>query len=157
MSLRPLRWAGYSALVLGAALVLDFLATRTNPSVTQGDLGILALVLGGLALGTDSLGLGRAGRGNDVSSPTARGWALLSLGLLVAVSGLLLQNQVSCMCPAFGPCDCGGSLPGVMLYGGALMALVGIAATWAGRRSSRKSAHELTSAGNLRDSAILHP
>jgi len=140
MSLRPLRWLGVSALVLGALLVLNFLATRNNPSVALGDLGILALLLGGVAISADGLGVGRSSLRTNGWTLTASGWVLLSLGLLVAVSGLLLEDQVSCSCPAFGACDCGAALYGVMLDGGVLAAFLGIAATLAGRMSSRKSA-----------------
>jgi len=139
--LNPLRWLGVSILALGALLVLNFLVTRNNPNVTLGDLGVLALLLGGLAVASDALGIRRAAH-PDSSRPgfTLSGWLLFSAGLLVALAAFLLENQVSCSCPALGPCDCGEAFYGLMLDGGALVAGLGGVIIVAVRKSSRKSA-----------------
>jgi hypothetical protein len=138
--LKPLGWLGVSILAAGALLVLSFLATRDNPNNTLADLGVLGLLLGGLVVASDVLGITRAHPDSSRPSFKLSGWLLFSAGLIVASAAFLLQNQVSCSCSAFGPCDCGEAFYGLVLDGGALVAGLGGVIIVAVRKSPGKSA-----------------
>jgi hypothetical protein len=138
---KPLGWAGVASLVLGVSLLLNFLATPINPSVTLGDLGVLGLLLGGLMVASDALGIGRT----PLSGPWTRysrlsGWLLFSCGLLIVLAAFLLENQVVCSPQAFGNCASGVASYGLALYAGAIVAVFGIVITVASRTSSRRPA-----------------
>lgn len=125
------RIAGILILIMGIGLLLVFLGTTINPSVTAGNLGLLAILLGMLVVAFDSFT--KKTRLQGVTTKlTVAGWALLSVGLLVGLAGFLLANQVWCSCPECPeyspcPCACGGPLYSFMIVGGTAIAIIGVA------------------------------
>jgi len=130
------RLLGLAMLALGLALLVSFLSTSINPNVTLGNLGLLALLLGGLLL-TSDLYVRRVRIGPSFFL-AAFGWSVLSAGLLVTLTGFLLGNQVVCSCPANGPCTCDVALYDFMFYGGLLVAFVGATSLIGGTVLSRR-------------------
>jgi hypothetical protein len=138
---------------LGALLVLSFLATRNNPNVTLGDLGVFTLLLGVLVMTSDVLGTGRVAHPDSARpSFTLSGWLVFSAGLLIVLAAFVLENQVSCSCPAFGPCDCGEALYGLGLDGGALVAAFGVVVIVVGRmyQANRQELRLLSATAGIR-------
>ncbi len=126
-------------LVLGVGLfvfVFPFVTTSVNPDVTLGFQGLLVTLLGVLVVASNSfrkkVRLGGVGLWFAIG-----GWLLLSTGLLVAFAGFLFESQVTCSCPASGPCICGVPLYELMFSGGLLAVLSGAATIAVGAVLSR--------------------
>lgn len=119
------RATGLLISAIGAALVLNFFTRQVNPDVQGADLGILAILLGLLTVGYDSLRKRVDSHGAASGSLVSVGWPILTAGILVELASFLLENQVSCSCPAFGPCSC-GTVYGLMFYAGMFTALAGM-------------------------------
>ena len=124
------RIAGILILIIGIGLLLVFLSTTINPSVTAADLGLLAILLGVLVVAFDSFT--KKTRLQGVTTKlTVAGWGLLLVGFLVGLEGFLLANQLWCSCPEcpeYGPCPCacGGPLYSFMIAGGIAVAIIGV-------------------------------
>jgi hypothetical protein len=125
------RWAGVCLLLLGGSLLLMFISIRVNPSVTAADFGLLSLLLGVIVILFSSMGPRSKTRGTLLAA--SLGWLSLGTGSLAALGGFLLENQVSCSCPATGPCQCGVLDYGLMVYVGIALALIGMTGILLGR------------------------
>ena len=107
--MRLMRWFGVGIIIIGILLILDFSSNNINPNVNLGNYGLIALLLGCLVIGADAFSrrVNLSQSAANLSVVIAAGWTTLSSGLLVALLGFLLENQVMCSCPASGPCACG--------------------------------------------------
>jgi hypothetical protein len=124
------RIAGILISIMGILLLLVFLSTPINPSVTAGNLGLLAILLGVLVVGFDAFAKKAQLQGVPMKL-TVIGWGLFSIGLLVGLAGFLLVNQVACSCPDCPvgrpcPCICGDSLYPFMIVVGITVAIIGV-------------------------------
>ena len=118
------RVTGLFISAIGVVLVLNFFTRQVNPDVQGADLGMLAILLGLLTVDYDSLRKRVGGHGATSAPLVSAGWPILSAGLLVALASFLLENQVMCSCPAFGPCAC-GTVYDLMFYVGVFVAAAG--------------------------------
>ena len=119
---------GLVLIAIGLMSLLLFLAIPINPSVTLGDLGLLSIA-GGVLLIYLGILRKRTTPGHQTNALVVRGWAILSVGLLVALGSFLLLNQTMCA----EACSLTGYL--VYFYGGLLAAAAGFAVIIVGRRS----------------------
>ena len=102
-----------------------------NPSVTLADLGLLSVLVGALII-VFGLDRKRTSHSGDGGGLVATGWVILSAGLFVALGAFLLLNQVMCA----EACDL--SAYWAPIYGGLLMATVGLAVLFVGRLSGSR-------------------
>ncbi len=130
------RIAGILILIMGIGFLLVFLSTTINPSVTAGNLGLLAILLGILVVGFDAFAKKAQLQGVPMTL-TLAGWLPFSIGLLVGLAGFLLANQVACSCPASPyPCQCGVLLYSLMVSVGITVAIIGVVILGRQRSSS---------------------
>jgi hypothetical protein len=132
-----LRLTGLLFLAVGLLVfLLPFLATSVNPNVAIGFAGIIITIVGILILGTNAFRKGMKVQESGLVLAVL-GWLALASGALVSLTGFFLQNQVTCACPAEGPCACSVPFYNMMFYGGLIVAIVGIVSIVGGAISSR--------------------
>jgi hypothetical protein len=136
--MNAVRGTGLLISAIGLVLVLNFFTRQVNPDVQGADLGMLAVLLGLLIVGYDSLRERAGGHGATSAPLVSAGWPILSAGLLIALASFLLENQVMCSCPAFGPCACGTAYD-LMFHVGAFIAVAGMILVTIGYLHARPS------------------
>lgn len=156
--MRLMRWFGVGVLIIGILLLLDFASKNINPNVSAANSGLLALLFGCLLIGADAFSkrVNLSQTATNLSVMIVAGWTILSSGLLVALLGFLLENQVMCNCPASGPCNCGVLLYSVMFYTGLSGSLIGAGLIVAGTIQSRKKEAPLKPVSPLQSKTNPH-
>lgn len=131
--------AGLLVLVLGVVMsILPFLVTNVNPDVSLAFLGIITATFGGLIFGADSFRRRIRLQGLTMTLALS-GWMALASGVLIGLAGFLLASQVSCGCPASGPCGCTVLLYDTMIVGGLAASLAGAGLLLASSFASKKT------------------